>query len=85
MGTQKVQMKGWFVGIVIRVQEMVVFDALAALLFQYKIFFLLLYTISINFSPSPSKLGRQMCWVTCLLVCVYGPDNSRLEVERGGG
>jgi hypothetical protein len=27
-------------------------------------------------APSPSKLGRQSCWVACLLVCVSG--NSHL-------
>jgi hypothetical protein len=25
------------------------------------------YTISIRLSPSPSKLGRQSCWVSCLI------------------
>ncbi len=29
-------------------------------------------TISVPVSPSPSKLGRQPCWVACLLVCVSG-------------
>jgi hypothetical protein len=27
---------------------------------------------SIPLSPSPSNLGRQPCWVACLLVCVSG-------------
>jgi hypothetical protein len=35
-----------------------------------KYFIPLLYTISIPWSPSPSKLGRHSCWVACLLVCV---------------
>jgi hypothetical protein len=25
--------------------------------------------------PSPSKLGRQPCWVACLLVCVSGLES----------
>jgi hypothetical protein len=29
-------------------------------------------TISITLSSSHSKLGRQPCWVSCLLVCVSG-------------
>jgi hypothetical protein len=33
------------------------------------------YTISIPLSPSPSKPGRQLCWVARLLVyCVSGRD-----------
>ncbi len=32
------------------------------------------YTISIPLAPSPSMLGRQSCWVACLLVCVSGID-----------
>ncbi len=39
--------------------------------FVQNIFFLT-YTISIPLSPSPSKLGRQPCWVACLLVSVSG-------------
>ena len=34
-------------------------------------------------SPSPSKLGRQPCWVACLLVCVSGCPPRPL-VPRGG-
>ncbi len=30
------------------------------------------YTISNHLFPLPSKLGRQSCWVTCLLVCFSG-------------
>ncbi len=40
-----------------------------------------MYTISIPLSPTPSNLGRQPCWVTYLLVCVYGkyrPDQPYL-------
>jgi hypothetical protein len=37
-----------------------------------KYFFSSLYTISIHFSPLPSKLGMQSCWVACLLACVSG-------------
>jgi hypothetical protein len=35
-----------------------------------KYFFSSSYIISIPLSPSASKLGRQPCWVACLLVCV---------------
>ncbi len=31
-------------------------------------------TLFQSFSPSPSKLGRQPCWVACLLVCVSGQN-----------
>ncbi len=34
-------------------------------------YFFLAY-LSIPLSPSPSKLGRQSCWVACLLLCVSG-------------
>jgi hypothetical protein len=34
-----------------------------------KYFFLTVHFFNL-FAPSPSKLGRQSCWVTCLLVCV---------------
>jgi hypothetical protein len=34
-----------------------------------KIFFVTVHC-SIPLSPSPSNLGRQPCWVACLLVCV---------------
>jgi len=37
---------------------------------QYKIRFSSPYTISIHLSPSPSKLGRQACWVVCLLIWI---------------
>ncbi len=33
-------------------------------------------TISIHFSPSSSKLGRQSCWVACLLLCVSGGEQN---------
>ncbi len=36
----------------------------------YRIFLSSPYTISIPLSPLPSKLGREPCWVACLLV--YG-------------
>jgi hypothetical protein len=47
-------------------------SALAALVGPVKNFFSLPYTISIALSPSHSKLGRQLCWVACLLVGVSG-------------
>ncbi len=42
------------------------------LLAQYKIFF---HRPTLPLSPSPSKLGRQPCWVACLLVCVSDVDS----------
>ncbi len=39
---------------------------------QNKICFSSPYTISLPLSPSPSKLGRQPCWVTFLLVFISG-------------
>ena len=75
MGTRRVQMKeilssflGWFIGLVVPIQEISVLP-LAALVGPNKIFFSSTYTISIPLSPSPSKLGRQPCWATCLLAC----------------
>jgi hypothetical protein len=45
--------------------------ALAAQVGPARNTFFLTY-ISIPLSPSPSKLGRQTCWVACLLLCVSG-------------
>ncbi len=50
------------------------FSALAALVAQCKIFFSSPYIISIPLSLSTSELGRQTCWVVCLLVCVSGQN-----------
>ncbi len=60
---------GWFVRLIVLVQNIFF---LPWLLYsaQYKIFFSSPYTISVPLSPSPSKLGRQSCWVARLLVCV---------------
>ncbi len=41
--------------------------------------------LSIPLSPLPSKLGRQSCWVACLLVCVSGYAFSSLEGKRKWG
>jgi hypothetical protein len=40
--------------------------------YALKIFLSSSYTILILLSPSPSKMGRQSCWVACLLVYVSG-------------
>ncbi len=55
---------GRFVGLVVPVQRL--FSALASLVDPVHYFNPL--------SPSPSKLGRQPCWVSCLLMCVSGLD-----------
>jgi len=63
---------GSFAGLVAPVQE-IFCSALAALVGPVRnIFFPSPYTILINLSSSPSKLGRQPCWLTCLVVCVSG-------------
>ncbi len=38
---------------------------------QVQIFLPSPFTILISLSTSLSKLGRQLCWVACLLVCVH--------------
>ncbi len=64
---------GWFVGLVVLVQEIFVLPWLL-LSAQCKILysFTYRYTISLPLSPSPSTPGRQSCCVTCLLICVSG-------------
>ncbi len=47
-------------------------SALASLVGPVQIFVSSPYTVSIPLPSSPSKLGRQPCWVACLLVCVSG-------------
>ncbi len=61
---------GWFVELVIAVQEIFcpAQDALVGPV--QNISFSHQYTISIHLSPLPSKLGRQSCWVACHLKCV---------------
>ncbi len=50
-------------------------SALAALVGPVKLFFSS-RTILIPLCPPPSKLGRQSCWVACLLVFVSGSNSS---------
>jgi hypothetical protein len=73
---------GWFVGLVVPVQEIFV---LSWLLYsaQYKIFFSSPYTFSMPLSPSPSKLGMQSCWVACLLLCFCGVKESKCKKNGG--
>jgi hypothetical protein len=67
MGTQRVQIKGilpWLVRWACRY-------CLGCSSWPCaKYFFSSIDTISIPMSPSPSRLGRQPCWVACLSVCV---------------
>jgi hypothetical protein len=76
MGTHRVQMKGilphgWFVGLLVPVQE-IYHSVLAALVGSIQnVFFLTIHYFN-SLPPSPSKLGRQPSWDTCLLVCVSG-------------
>ncbi len=56
---------GWFFGLVMPVQEIFVLPWLL-LSAQYKIFFSSPCIFSIPLSPSPTKRGRELCWVFCL-------------------
>ncbi len=61
----------WLVRWARRAGTRYVCPALAALVGHIQnTFFSSPYTISIHLSPSPSKLSRQSCRVTCLLICV---------------
>ncbi len=71
MGTQRVQMKG-----VLRAGTRGFCPTLAAVVGPVQNIFFSLYTISINLSPLPSKLGRQSCRVACLLICVVRKHSS---------
>ncbi len=63
------------------VQE--IFSALVALVGPIQNIFSSPYTISIPLSISPSKLGRQPCWVACLLVRVSGISKQREDIGFG--
>jgi hypothetical protein len=83
-GTQRVQMKGvlgWFIRLVMPVQE--IFALSWRLYSQPSTKYVLPhYTISIPVYPSPRKLGRQPCWVACLLVCVSGVISAHVAFFR---
>jgi hypothetical protein len=64
-------MKGVLLWLFVSVQDIFALPWLLELAHS-KLFFSSPHTISMPLSPSPSKLGRQACWVTCLLVCVSG-------------
>ncbi len=72
---------GWFFGLVVTARDLC--SALAALVstVQNIFFHNVYYSISIPFSPSPSKLGRQPGWVACLSG-VSGFQNAELGFER---
>ncbi len=75
MGTQRVQMNGvllWLVRWECRASTWVFCPSLAALVGPEQNIFSSLFSISIPLSTFPSKLGRQSCCDTCLLVCVSG-------------
>jgi hypothetical protein len=48
------------------------YPALADLVGPVQNIFSLAIHSSVHLSPSPRKLGRQSCWVACLLICVSG-------------
>ncbi len=72
---------GWFVGPILAVQEVFILPWLL-LSAQYKIVFPSQYTISVQLSTSPSKLGKQSCQVVCLLVCVSDGDCTKAEFRN---
>jgi hypothetical protein len=81
MGTYRVQMKGvhpWLVRWARRAGT--IFFPLLWLLSLAHIIFLSPCTISIDVSPSPSKLGRQSCRATCLWMCVSGCDAGQIVI-----
>ncbi len=57
-------------------------SALAALVGPVQNIFSSPYTISMPLSPSPSKLGRQPCWVACLLVCVCASNSPTANLRK---
>jgi hypothetical protein len=78
MGTQKVHKKGsflgWFVGLVVLVQE-IFCPALTALVGPVKNMFFLTVHYFTSFVLITQKLGRQSCRVACLLIFVSGGDS----------
>ncbi len=73
---------GWFVGLVVPVQEIFI---LLWLLWtaQYKNIFSSPYTIAIYVSPSPSNLGRQSCRAACLWIFVSDWDSLSQDLVSG--
>ncbi len=82
MGTQRVQWKGsflgWFNGLVVPVQEIVVY--LGCSKRPGRKYFFPHRTLQYFNSLPPRKLGRQPCWVACLLLCVSGSSVCHLCV-----
>jgi hypothetical protein len=68
---------GWFIGLVVQAQEIFVPSWLPSS--RSSTFFSSLATFSLDLSPSPSKLGRQSCCVTCLLISVSGGGKGGAE------
>ncbi len=73
-GLKEYTLKGpfldWFVELVLPVQE-IFCSALAVLVSPVQIYIFPQRTLyKFPFPHRPSKLGRQACWVVCLLVCV---------------
>jgi hypothetical protein len=74
-GDSKSLMKGSFLGFFVGLScrcERFLFCLGCSSRLSTRYFFPSPYTVSFPLSSSPSKLGRQQCWVTCLLVCVSG-------------
>ncbi len=66
---------GCFIGLVVPVQEF--FSCLGCSSRpSTKYFFLTIYYYNL-YVPSPSKLGRQSCWLACLSICVSGHAQSQ--------
>jgi hypothetical protein len=81
MGSLRVHMKvifPWLVRYASRIGRRDFCPALTALIGLVQNIFIPRSTlISFYLSSSPSKLDRQSCWTTCLLVCVSGLDNEQ--------
>jgi hypothetical protein len=67
---------GWFVGLIMPVQE-IFYPAFAALASPVQNIFLLTAHFFTIASPLPRNLGRPSCRVACLLICVSGRKKER--------
>ncbi len=82
-GLKRVKMKGvlpWLVNLACRAGKRDFCSALAALVGQVQSIFSPPYTISMPLSLLPKKVGKQPCWVACLLVCVSGDSRAQQDV-----
>ncbi len=82
LGTTEYKWKGsllgWFFGLVVLAKEIYVLPWLFSRP-NTKYFFQNRTLLQVPLSQSPSELGRQSCWIACLLVCVsnFSSTNSK--------